>query len=220
MESILTSNLIDIFAVCMLLASVLAMATTRMHPLIRLFLIQSIFQAAFEFTVAYSQDEPHIYIMAVMTFVIKVLVIPKMLYYIMDRIKVTDKLVLSVGVPGSMLLSAALIMLSYFVSEPLVATLATAERNTLVLSFSIMLISISMMATRRKAVSEVVGLLMAENGLFLGAIALSNGMPFIVELGAFFDVLMAVIIVGIFAFRINKSFDSVDDTLLRRMREE
>ena len=169
---------------------------------------------------AYSQDEPHIYIMAVMTFVIKVLVIPKMLYYIMDRIKVNDKLVLSVGVPGSMLLSAALIMLSYFVSEPLVATLATAERNTLVLSFSIMLISISMMATRRKAVSEVVGLLMAENGLFLGAIALSNGMPFIVELGAFFDVLMAVIIVGIFAFRINKSFDSVDDTLLRRMREE
>jgi hydrogenase-4 component E len=219
-ESILTSNLIDIFAVCMLLASVLAMATTRMHPLIRLFLIQSIFLAAFEFTVAYSQDEPHIYIMAVMTFVIKVLVIPKMLYYIMDRIKVNDKLVLSVGVPGSMLLSAALIMLSYFVSEPLVATLATAERNTLVLSFSIMLISISMMATRRKAVSEVVGLLMAENGLFLGAIALSNGMPFIVELGAFFDVLMAVIIVGIFAFRINKSFDSVDDTLLRRMREE
>ena len=98
--------------------------------------------------------------------------------------------------------------------------MATAERNTLVLSFSIMLISISMMATRRKAVSEVVGLLMAENGLFLGAIALSNGMPFIVELGAFFDVLMAVIIVGIFAFRINKSFDSVDDTLLRRMREE
>jgi len=219
-ESILTINLIDIFAVCMLLASVLAMATTRMHPLIRLFLIQSIFLAAFEFTVAYSQDEPHIYIMAVMTFVIKVLIIPKFLYYVMDRIKVDDKLVLSVGVPGSMLLSAALIMLSYFVSEPLVATLATAERNTLVLSFSIMLISISMMATRRKAVSEVVGLLMAENGLFLGAIALSNGMPFIVELGAFFDVLMAVIIVGIFAFRINKSFDSVDDTLLRRMREE
>ena len=220
MESILTSNLIDIFAVCMLLASVLAMASTRMRPLIRLFVIQSFFLAAFEFTVDYSQDEPHIYIMAVMTFVIKVLIIPKFLYYVMDRIKVDDKLVLSVGVPGSMLLSAALIMLSYFVSEPLVATLATAERNTLVLSFSIMLISISMMATRRKAVSEVVGLLMAENGLFLGAIALSNGMPFIVELGAFFDVLMAVIIVGIFAFRINKSFDSVDDTLLRRMREE
>lgn len=220
MESILTSNLIDIFAVCMLLASVLAMASTRMRPLIRLFVIQSFFLAAFEFTVAYSQDEPHIYIMAVMTFVIKVLIIPKFLYYVMDRIKVDDKLVLSVGVPGSMLLSAALIMLSYYVSEPLVATLATAERNTLVLSFSIMLISISLMATRRKAVSEVIGLLMAENGLFLGAIALSNGMPFIVELGAFFDVLMAVIIIGIFAFRINKSFDSVDDTLLRRMREE
>ena len=220
MDPILTSNLIDIFAVCMLLTSVLAMASTRMRPLIRLFILQSLFLSAFEFTVAYSQDEPHIYIMAAMTFVIKVLVIPRLLQYIMDRIKVDDKMVLSVGIPGSMLMSAALIMFSYYVSEPLVATLATAERNTLVLSFSIMLIGIMMMATRSKAVSEVIGLLMAENGLFLGAIALSNGMPFIVELGAFFDVLMAVIIIGIFAFRINKSFDSVDDTLLRRLREE
>ncbi len=158
--------------------------------------------------------------MAAMTFVIKVLVIPRLLQYIMDHIKVDDKMVLSMGIPGSMLMSAALIMFSYYVSEPLVATLATAERNTIVLSFSIMLIGIMMMATRSKAVSEVIGLLMAENGLFLGAIALSNGMPFIVELGAFFDVLMAVIIIGIFAFRINKSFDSVDDTLLRRLREE
>jgi hydrogenase-4 component E len=77
-----------------------------------------------------------------------------------------------------------------------------------------------MMATRHKAISEVIGLLMAENGLFMGAIALSNGMPFIVELGAFIDVLMAVIIIGIFALRINKSFDSLDTTLLRRLKEE
>lgn len=220
MDPILTSNLIDIFAVCMLLSSVLAMASVRMRPLIRLFILQSVFLTAFEFTVAYSQNEPEIYVMAAMTFGIKVLLIPKMLQYIMARIKVDDEMALSVGIPGSMLLSAALIIFSYFVSEPLIITLDTAERNSLVLSFSIMLIGMLMMATRRKAISEVVGLLMAENGLFLGAIALSNGMPFIVELGAFFDVLIAMIIIGIFAFRINKSFDSVDTTLLRRLKEE
>lgn len=182
MDQILTSNLIDIFAVCMLLSSVLAMASVRMRPLIRLFILQSVFLTAFEFTVAYSQNEPEIYVMAAMTFGIKVLLIPKMLQYIMARIKVDDEMALSVGIPGSMLLSAALIIFSYFVSEPLIITLDTAERNSLVLSFSIMLIGMLMMATRRKAISEVVGLLMAENGLFLGAIALSNGMPFIVEL--------------------------------------
>ncbi|HKM14176.1 MAG TPA: hydrogenase [Candidatus Methanomethylophilaceae archaeon] len=219
MNLILTSNLIDIFAVCMLLASVLAMASERIRPLIRLFIVQSIFLAAFEFTVGYSQGDPRIYIMAIMTFGIKVLLIPKMLNYIISRINVDDKISLSVGIPGSILLAAALIIFSYFISEPLVTVLDTAERNSLVLSFSIMLIGMLMMATRQTAISEVVGLLMIENGLFLGAIALSNGMPFIVELGAFFDVLMAIIIIGIFAFRINKSFDTVDATLLRRLKE-
>ncbi|NLL95436.1 MAG: hydrogenase [Thermoplasmatales archaeon] len=220
MDPILTSNLIDIFAVSMLLTSVLAMASARMRPLIKLFVLQSFFLAAFEFTVAYSQDEPHIYVMAAMTFGIKVILIPRMLQYIMARIRVDDELSLSVGIPGSMLLSTGLILFSYYVSEPLVITLTTEERNSLVLSFAIMLIGLQMMTTRRKAITEVVGLLMAENGLFLGAIALSNGMPFIVELGAFIDVLMAIIIIGIFAFRINKSFDSVDTTLLRRLKEE
>lgn len=220
MYNVLTGNLIDIFAVCMLLSSVMAVASIRMRPLIKLFLIQSIFLAAYEFTIAYTQDEPRIYVMAVLTLIIKVIVIPKLLDYIMDRIKVGDEVSLSIGIPGSMLLSATLILLSYFISEPLVSILDTAERNSLVLSFSMILIGILMMATRHKAISEVIGLLMAENGLFMGAIALSNGMPFIVELGAFIDVLMAVIILGIFAFRINKSFASLDTTLLRRLKEE
>ncbi|TQS85126.1 MAG: hypothetical protein A3208_05180 [Candidatus Methanoprimaticola hominis] len=93
------------------------------------------------------------------------------------------------------------------------------ERNCLALSVSIILIGLLMMCTRRKAITETVGLLMMENGLFLGAIALSHGMPLIVEIGAFFDVMVAVIIIGIFAYRINRSFNSVDTTFLRRLRE-
>lgn len=220
MHDILAENLIDIFAVAMLLSSVMAMASVRMRPLIRLFLVQSVFLTVFELTVAYTQNEPKIYVMAALTFVIKVLVVPKLLNYIMERIEVGDEVSLGVGIPGSMLLSAIMILLSYYISEPLVLVLDTAERNSVVLSFSIILIGILMMATRHKAISQVVGLLMAENGLFLGAIALSNGMPFIVELGAFVDVLMAVIIIGVFAFRINKSFDSLDTSLLRRLKEE
>lgn len=220
MHDILAENLIDIFAVAMLLSSVMAMASVRMRPLIRLFLVQSVFLTVFELTVAYTQNEPKIYVMAALTFVIKVLVVPKLLNYIMERIAVGDEVSLGVGIPGSMLLSAIMILLSYYISEPLILVLDTAERNSVVLSFSIILIGILMMATRHKAISQVVGLLMAENGLFLGAIALSNGMPFIVELGAFVDVLMAVIIIGVFAFRINKSFDSLDTSLLRRLKEE
>jgi hydrogenase-4 component E len=76
-----------------------------------------------------------------------------------------------------------------------------------------------MMVTRRKAITEAIGLLMMENGLFLGALSISYGMPLLVEIGIFFDVLMVAVIVGIFTFRISKTFDSIDTEFMRRLRD-
>jgi hydrogenase-4 component E len=67
--------------------------------------------------------------------------------------------------------------------------------------------------------TEIVGLLMMENGLFLAAISLTYGMPMIVEIGVFFDVLVAAIIMGIFAFKINHTFETLDTTFMRRLRD-
>lgn len=219
MDATLINNLIDLCAVMMLLTSVMAIATTRMKPLINLFSIQSVFLAALAFIVAYSSGNPHIYIMCALTLALKVVVMPKMLLYIMSRIHVDKEVELSIGIPGSLLASGLLIILSYYITEPLLSSIETVERNCLALSVSIILIGLLMMSTRRKAITETVGLLMMENGLFLGAIALSHGMPLIVEIGAFFDVMVAVIIIGIFAYRINRSFNSVDVSFLRRLRE-
>lgn len=219
MDEMITGNLIDLCAVLMLLTSVMAIATTRMKPLINLFSIQSVFLAALAFIVAWISDTPHIYIMCVLTIALKVVVMPRMLLYIMSRINVDKEVELSIGIPGSLLISGLLIILSYYITEPLLTSIETVERNCLALSVSIILIGLLMMCTRRKAITETVGLLMMENGLFLGAVVLSHGMPLIVEIGAFFDVMVAVIIIGIFAYRINRSFNSVDTTFLRRLRE-
>jgi len=75
------------------------------------------------------------------------------------------------------------------------------------------------MISRKKAITQIMGLLTMENGLFLAAISVTYGMPLIVELGIFFDILMAVLIMGLFAFRINRTFASVDTTILRRLRD-
>ncbi len=212
-------NLIDLCAVMMLLISVMAMATTRMAPLIWLFSLQSVFLAVLALIVAWTSGNSHIYIMCGLTVALKVIVMPRMLTYIMSRIHVDKEVELSVGIPGSMILCGILIIISYYITEPLLDSIQTVERNCLALSVSMILIGLLMMSTRRKAITETVGLLMMENGLFLGAIALSHGMPLIVEIGAFFDVMVAVIIIGIFAYRINRSFNSVDTTFLRRLRE-
>lgn len=219
MDEVFTFNLINILAVSMLLCSVLSMAAVRMSPLNRLFSLQSLFLAATAAVVAYSSGESHIYIMCGLTFVFKVLLMPRVLDYVLDRIDRDKETTMLLGVPGSLLVSGALIVVAYFISEPLINTLATMERSCLAISVSIVLISLFAMVSRRKAISEVIGLFMMENGLFLGALALSHGMPLIVEIAAFFDILVALIIIGVFIFRINRSFHSMDVTNLRRLKE-
>ncbi|MBQ8180060.1 MAG: hydrogenase [Candidatus Methanomethylophilaceae archaeon] len=219
MENAIIGNMIDLCAVMMLLTTVLAVAMTHMKPLIRLFSAQSLFLAVLALIVAYSSGTSHIYIMCGLTLVLKVFVMPRMLWYIMDRINVGREVGLSLGIPGTLLASGLMMVLSYYITEPLLATMHTVERNCLALSVSILLIGLLMMCTRKNAITETIGLLMMENGLFLGAVALSHGMPLIVEIAAFFDVMVAVIIIGIFAHRINRSFNSVDTSFLRRLRE-
>ena len=183
MEATLIANLIDLCAVMMLLTSVMAVATTRMRSLVSLFSLQSVFLAALAFIVAYSSGNNHIYIMCALTVALKVIVMPKMLTYIMSKIHVDKEVELSIGIPGSLLASGLMIILSYYITEPLLSSIETVERNCLALSVSIILIGL------------------------------------IVEIGAFFDVMVAVIIIGIFAYRINRSFNSVDTSFLRRLRE-
>ncbi len=219
MDTIVTANLIDICAVAMLLISILSMTTVRMHPLIRMFAVQSIFLGVMAALVAYSSQNNHIYIMCALTIGIKGLIIPKILYYMLDRVQVDKEAQLSIGISGSLLLCAVLIVISYIITEPLINILETMERSYLALSLSVVLLGLLTMVIRRKAISEVIGLLMIENGLFLGALALSHGMPLIVELGAFFDILMTLIIIGTFMFRINRSFHSMDTSNLRRLKE-
>ena len=83
---------------------------------------------------------------------------------------------------------------------------------------SLFLIGFYMMITRRKAIMQVLALLSLENGLFLAAISLTYGMPLIVELGIFFDLLVAVMVIGILVYRIQETFESMDVSKLSRLR--
>ena len=72
--------------------------------------------------------------------------------------------------------------------------------------------------SRKKAIGQNIGFLVIENGMFMTAILMTFGMPMIVEIGVFFDLLTAVLIMGVFGFRINESFDSIDVEKLRNLK--
>ncbi|MBP8177270.1 MAG: formate hydrogenlyase, partial [Xanthomonadales bacterium] len=88
------------------------------------------------------------------------------------------------------------------------------------IAIAVVMLSFLMMITRRKAISQVIGFLAMENGLFFAATSATYGMPMVVELGVALDVLVGVVILGIFFFQIREQFDSLDLYHLERLKED
>jgi hydrogenase-4 component E len=93
-------------------------------------------------------------------------------------------------------------------------------RSTLAVALATVMIGLLMMITRKKAVTQIIGFLAMENGLFFAATSATYGMPLVVELGVALDVLIAAFVFGIFFFHIHSTFDSLDVEQMARLKEE
>ncbi len=150
---------------------------------------------------------------------VKCVFIPIMLWRILDRTPVREEppglLSVKVGVP----LAAALIPISYRAMEPFtVDTLgAFNASNALPAALSLLLLGLFTMVTRKKALSQVIGLVTMENGLYLAAVAATRGLPFAVEFGVAVDVLAGVAVMGLVIHEINRMFGSTDIDRLRTL---
>ena len=219
MQQILGTDIVNGLAVIIFLATFLVVWSTRMHTMVNHYAIQSLALGLLAAAIAYLTNSPQIYVVAFLTIVIKALIIPRMLIYIMDSLKIEREVELIISIPASLLLSGGLAILAYYITEPMILHGAAISRNCLAISIAVVLIGFMLMITRRKALTQIIGLMVMENGLFLAAIALTYGMPMIVEIGVFFDILVGALIMGVFAFRINRTFDTVDTGILRRLRD-
>ena len=213
------SQIVDFGAALLLLTCFAIVAQRRLSACVDLFALQSAFLAATAALVAFLTGIHHIYIAAGLTVIIKVLVIPRILKKVVERLNVTRELVMNVNVPASLLICGGLVILAIFITQPVIQLGFQLSQGSLAIALAIVLIGFFTMIARKKAVSQVIGFLVMENGLFLGATASAYGMPLIVELGLFFDVLVGVLIVGIYAHRLQDAFDSVDTSKLTILKE-
>lgn len=117
----------------------------------------------------------------------------------------------------SLIISGIIIAIVYSAISKGVFVTGFSE-NTLQISIAVILISLFIMISRKKAITQVIGLLFMENGLFLAGFSLTYGMPLIIEVGIFFDMLMGVIILGIFTVQIKKIFASTDLDKLTKLK--
>ncbi len=215
-------NLIDSLAAVFLLLAILAVASGRVVSLVRLFSLQSIVLGLTAAAVASLTGSEHIYLVAALTIALKGVLIPWGLRYVIDKIGVHKEVEPLIQLPASLLVCGVLTVLSFYIVQPFVTgpeVLGTITKNLLPISLAVVFIGFFMMIARKKAITQIIGLLIMENGLFMAAYAVAYGMPFIVELGVFFDILAAALILGVLAFRINRTFDTVDTTILRRLHD-
>jgi len=202
----------------------IAMAAQRwLVTNIRIFGLQSFLLAVIAGTIAIFNGAPHIFIAAVLTLLVKAILVPILLERLVDRLEVRREIEPILNVPFSVMISGGLTLLGYVVAESFYhpeqnAGPAAMGHNTLAVAISLFLIGFFMMINRRKALTQVLALLSLENGLFLAAISLTYGMPLIVELGVFFDVLVAVLVLGILVYRIRETFESMDVSKMRKLR--
>ena len=214
-------RMITLMAALVLVLQITMVAQRWLLTTIQAFAIQSFLLACIANTIAYFNGAPHIYIAAALTLLFKVILLPVILRRLVVRIDIQREIEPFVNVPVSVIISGLLTLLAYVVAEafqPEPSAKSTMGRNTLPVAIALFLIGFFMMINRRKALTQVLALLSLENGLFLAAISLTYGMPLIVELGIFFDLLVAGMILAILVFRIRETFDSMDVSRLSRLR--
>jgi hydrogenase-4 component E len=119
-----------------------------------------------------------------------------------------------------MLIGVLIVIFAFGLAQPISAVANTAMRSAIGIAIAVILLAFLTMITRGKAMSQVVGFLSMENGLFFGAMSASYGMPMIVELGVALDVLVAMLVLGVFFFQIRERFDSLDLHHLESLRED
>lgn len=213
------SQAVDLCAALLLLTCFAIVAQRRLSASVDLFALQSLFLAGTAALVAFLTGIHHIYLAAALTVVVKVIIIPRILKKVIERLNVTRELVLLVSIPPSLLICGALVILAFYITQPIISLGFLLTKDSLAIALAIVLIGFFTMIARKKAVTQVIGFLVMENGLFLGATASAYGMPLIVELGIFFDVLVAGLIIGIYTHRLQDAFDSVDTTRLTTLKE-
>jgi len=212
------SQLITLMAALMLVVQLLMVVQRMLLTNIRLFAIQSLFLAGIATVVASAHHASHVYVVAALTIIGKVLFLPWLLNRLVRRIQITQEIEPLLDAPTSMLVCGGLTLLGYIVARPF-TSLERLGNNTLAVAITLLLTGLFLMINRRKAITQVLALLTIENGVTLAAAALTSyGMPLVVELGIFFDVLVAVMVLGILVYRIRESFASMDTSKLNQLR--
>jgi hydrogenase-4 component E len=179
---------------------------------------QSIVLAGVTAVVAHYGQRSDLYWVAGLLVVVKGVGIPWLLRRMEQRFHAERELEPYVNTATSLVIAGLLVLLAYAISRPLVALSRLPTRAGMPLAMGLILVSLFVLVSRKKAITQVIGFLMLENGLALLAVLGTYGVPLIVELGVFLDALLGFLVMQIFVYQIHETFESIDVERLSRLR--
>ncbi len=213
-------QLINLLASGILLLSFAMISQRRIASLINIFALQGAALVAASVLLGYEGSNPDLYVSAALTLALKVILIPWMLYRVIHRLNVRWDVEPLINVPTLMIAGIGLVIFSFSLALPVSRLSASIAGGSLGIALACVLLAFMMMITRSRAVPQVIGFLSMENGLIFAATAATNGMPMIVEFGIALDVLVGILILGVFMFQIREQFDSLDIRNLEKLKED
>jgi hydrogenase-4 component E len=207
----------DLLLLLVVLTDFWVLGTTRLSSTIRAAALQGAFLAALPVALHHGLTV-HILALGLGTLIVKSIVLPAFLQRAIREASVRREVEPLIGFTASVCLGAVALALSFAVAQRL--PLPESQTALLVpVALATVIVGLIVLTTRNKALTQVVGYLILENGIYVFGLSQAERVPFLVELGVLLDVFVGVFIMGIVVFHINREFDSLSSARLTELKD-
>ena len=218
MSVTLFSQLTTLGSSVVLLFGIVLLCRRSLHAYVEVFRWQSLVLAALVVVVGHFGNAPELYLVAVVFFALKVVFIPRYLERLAKWMGAERESQPYVNITSSLVIAALLVLFAYAVMRPLVLATQLPTRGGMPLALGLIFVGLFVLISRKKALTQIVGFLVLENGIALLAILGTFGIPLIVELGVFLDLMMGFLVMQVFVYHIHGTFESIDVEQLNQLR--
>lgn len=209
---------IDPILVVVLLLNFVTLAASRLRTLIQAAALQGMLLGVL-IALAHGSLSLVVAMMAGATLVLKGVLIPRMLFHAIREVASRREVEPVIGFVASLFLGAVGTALALLFSKTLPIAHEHVSSMIVPAALSTVLTGFLILMTRTKAITQVVGYLILENGVFIFGLLLMEAIPFLVELGVLLDLFVAIFVMGIIIHKISREFSSVSTLMLSELKE-
>lgn len=212
------ASIVDGLAVALLISAFASVLLRGLVGGVWLLVFQSVLLSAVAASLAVASGVAHMWAAAALTLAVRAFAVPYVLLTVLRTVSLRREVRPLVSTRIALLSAIGLTLIAFSAAGRLDLSAAFPAPRALPVSLSLMFIGLLLMATRRKAISQLIGLIIIENGIFLAGLIATLGFPLFVEIGIFFDLLVAIGVTAVLTLRINEHFDTLDTDRMRRLR--